>query len=97
MSAELDGAGFVDCDVPGLHRKHPLTSLQQTIDDSTVGLGSTNKKEYICIGAAYGFSDSCLGLRAERIISITGLLLEIGLRKALQDFRMRPFGIVASE
>ena len=97
VPAEFNGSCLMDCNMSCLHSKNALISLQQTVDDSTVGLRPSNEEKDVGVRAAYGFADAGFGRCAEGIFPITGLLLEIGLGQALKDFGVRAFGIITSK
>ena len=83
------GAQVLDVNVGGNMAggcgQHALPALQHGRNDDGVGLGAAGDKVHICIRAAAGSADLCLGAGAVGVGAVAGHLFKIGLGQLLQD------------
>ena len=94
VAGVLDGTGLVGGNMAGGCSQHALPALQHGRNDDGVGLGAAGDKVHICIRAAAGSADLCLGAGAVGIGAVAGHLFKIGLGQLLQDRGVRTLAVV---
>lgn len=57
MSAEFDGTGLMDCDVPGLRTENALIGAEKRVDHGSVCLGAAHEEIDFRVWSAAGFAD----------------------------------------
>ena len=93
----LHGAGFVDADVSRLSRYDALVVAEHRRNDGRIGLRAAGQEKDLGLGRFACLADFLFRLVTVMVHAIPGQLLKIRCRKALQNLRVRPFGIVASK
>lgn len=78
MPKGFDGSRFVYVDVSGGHGKNALVGGGHGIDDGSVGLCASRKKEDVGIGALSGFPYLDAGGFAPLVVAVGGTLQVVG-------------------
>ena len=97
VSRILHGTGLVNADMAGFYGHGTLVVMQHGRNDRRIGLGAADQEVDLAVRAGACLQDLPLGAFCVRVAPVAVQLLEIGFREPLQDFRMGPFRIVASE
>lgn len=94
MSAVLYGTTLVHIDMCSLGCHDAFVTPQQGINDRCIGLSTTHEELHQRIRSIADPADISSGLIAIMVEAITSRMLQIGLHKARQHFRMRTFHII---
>ena len=97
MPGVLDGAGLMDGDVARLYGNGTFIVRKQGGDDGGVGLGAAHEEMDFAIGAGAGLENLPLGALGVRVAAVAVQLFEVGLDEPLENLRMGPFRVIASE
>ena len=97
MSAEFDGTGLMDCDVPGLRTENALIGAEKRVDHGSVCLGAAHEEIDFRVWSAAGFADLIPGRFGELIETVPGGLHHICGEQLIHDSRMGAFHVIADE
>ena len=97
VAGVFHGAGFVHGDMAGLCSHGAFKLPEKGGNDGGVGLRAAGEEVHVGPGAGAGFPDALTGRCRKPVGPVPLLLVQIGSEEALQDSRMRPFGIVTGK
>ena len=93
----LDRARLMDGDMARLHGDGALVVREHRGNDGRIGLGAAHEEMDLALRAVASLEDLPLRALGVRIVAVAVQLFEVGLGEPLENLRMGPFRVIASE